>query len=298
MNELPLEFSPIERPIIRENTIFHVGISGGKDSVGALIWLVHESGIPKEKIAASFVNISNDHKDTLAHVDLISRTVHPIETIYPPLGFFDLARKKNRFPSTKARFCTEELKIIPTQRHITKLFAKGFSVISVSGVRADESEERAGLPEWDYSGSLLCLQWRPLIRWTLKDVLAIHTKYGVPLNPLYAKGARRVGCWPCFMCQKREVRLISQHDPDRIDEIDSQEQWFEKNRGRFSSFFAADKVPIRFRSKTFVAEDGSVHKVGSIRDVVAWSLTGKRAKGSYLDEPEEKDHTCHSGFCE
>ena len=49
----------------------------------------------------------------------------------------DLAKRK-RFPSTTARFCTEELKIYPMVDFILTLEDH---VIVVDGIRADESEK-------------------------------------------------------------------------------------------------------------------------------------------------------------
>ena len=225
---------PMARPIFKQNTIFHVGVSGGKDSVAALLWMVRESGIAPEKIVATFCDIGNDHPCTIEHVQRISETVHPIQTIFPKRNFFELALEKKRFPSSQARFCTEHLKIDPTRNHLTRLIYEGFNPIAVSGVRADESDDRKTLPEWDYNGWLLCVSWRPLIRWSLEEVLALHRKYGVPLNPLYAMGAERVGCWPCMMCKKKEIRTIALKSPERIDQIRTQEQTFQTVHGRYS----------------------------------------------------------------
>lgn len=118
--EIDLGIKAMEPPKITDKTIFHVGVSGGKDSAAALLWMVHESGISRDKIRATFCDIGNDHEWTISHVKLLSETVHPIETIYPERNFFDLAFHKKRFPSTKARFCTEHLKIAPTSEHIGK----------------------------------------------------------------------------------------------------------------------------------------------------------------------------------
>jgi 3'-phosphoadenosine 5'-phosphosulfate sulfotransferase (PAPS reductase)/FAD synthetase len=269
------------------------------------LWLVKESGLPTDKIRATFCDIGNDHQWTLDHVKLLSETVHPIETIRPELSFFELAEKKKRFPSAKARFCTEHLKIRPTAEHIEKMKAQGLKPIAVSGVRGDESIERSQLEEWDYSDALGTYSWRPLIKWTVEDVYAIHHRYNVPLNPLYKLGAQRVGCWPCIMSRKAEIRTIALNFPERIDEIRNAEQKFEQQNGRYSSFFARNAVPPRFRTKEFTQDgvpvvDPETNKpmlIATIDDVVRWSLTGHRAKGSYLDEPETT-RPCQSGFCE
>lgn len=278
-------------PEIPDNAIFHVGVSGGKDSVAALLWMVHESGIPRERIVATFCDIGNDHEWTIEHVALVSRTVHPIETIKPELSFFELCKKKGIFPGNQSRFCTETLKIWPSQDRIAAIRQGGFYPVAVSGVRADESPDRQDLPEWEYSGTLLCKSWRPLIRWTLEDVLALHEKYAVPLNPLYALGARRVGCWPCFMCRKEEIRVIALNFPERIDTIRAHEA----DIG--STFFRIGKAPERFCSIEETNKAGEKVRVPSIDDVVRWSLTGKGAKGSWEDEPKEPI-SCKSGFCE
>lgn len=47
-----------------EDTIYHVGVSGGKDSGAVLLWMVHKSGIPREKINATFCDTGNEHERT------------------------------------------------------------------------------------------------------------------------------------------------------------------------------------------------------------------------------------------
>lgn len=296
-DSLSLEFASSERPEFRENTIFHVGVSGGKDSSAVLLWMIHESGIDRSKIQATFCDIGNDHEWTLEHVKYLSQHVHPIETIYPKRNFFDLAMYNKRFPAPAARFCTRELKIIPAADHATRLFAKGYHVIAVSGVRADESESRKNLTEWDYSGTMLCLQWRPLIKWTIQDVYAIHEKYGVPLNPLYAAGAERVGCWPCIMSRKAEIRNIALNFPHRIDQIRAAEEAMFAAGRQYAGFFSPGKIPERFQTGQCKNKAGEDVTYPTIDDVVRWSMTGKGAEGSWEDDPDE-DHPCQSGFCE
>lgn len=291
------DLPPMEAPKITERTIWHVGVSGGKDSAAALLWMVRESGIDPAKIRASFCDIGNDHPWTLEHVAMLSEKVHPIETIYPELNFFDLALANKRFPQPTARFCTRQLKIEPAADYIIGLRSQGFDPIAVSGVRADESDDRKNLPGWDYSGTMLCVSWRPLIRWTLLDVLAIHARHGIPMNPLYGIGAERVGCWPCMMSRKAEIRNIALRDPSRIDLIRAQEKrmW---DAGNYGGFFQANICPTRFHSRTATNTKGEEFSYPTIDDVVRWSMTGDRAKGSWDDDPEKEAVTCKSGFCE
>lgn len=279
------------KPDIPADAIYHVGISGGKDSGAVLLWMVHESGIPRHQINASFCDTGWEHDATYEQIRMLSEKVHPIETLKPQLGFFDLAKKKQRFPSSQARFCTQELKIRPSQDHIRYLQEAYSCVVAVSGVRANESLERSKNLEWDFNGHLLVISWRPILSWKIEDVLAIHDKYGVPMNPLYSEGAERVGCYPCIHIKKNELRRVATNSPERIAFIG------EKEREIGSSFFPPGKTPSRFHSGSCTTKDGRTVTFPFIDDAVRWSMTGKRAQGSYLDD-EPEPVSCSSGFCE
>jgi len=131
----------------------------------------------------------------------------------------DLIILKGMFPSRKRRFCTEGLKIEPMQRYVKALTDQGLDIVNAIGIRADESDARAGALEWEYSETFECDVWRPIVRWTLADVVAIHRRHGLTPNPLYLRGATRVGCWPCINATKAEIKLVADEDPERIDEI-------------------------------------------------------------------------------
>lgn len=278
------------KPELPENTIYHVGVSGGKDSGAVLLWMVHESGIPRHKINATFCDTGNEHEWTYQQIEILSK-IHPIEILKPELDFYKLAQKKQRFPSTQARFCTYELKIKPSQDHIQYLCKSYDAVINVTGVRGSESEQRSKYLEWDYNGYLLVPSWRPLLKWSIKDVYQIHSKHGIPMNPLYEAGAERVGCFPCIMSKKHEIRNIADKFQNRIDLIRDWEQKID------SSFFSPGKTPKRFHSGKCLNKSGEEVTFPYIDDVVRWSMTGKRASGSYLDD-EPEPISCTSGFCE
>lgn len=91
--------------------------------------------------------------------------------------------------------------------------------VNVVGIRAAESAARSQLGRWDSWDELDCDVWRPLIDWTEADVVAIHQKHGLAPNPLYLRGARRVGCWPCIFARKSDIRMVARETPERIEEI-------------------------------------------------------------------------------
>lgn len=286
MSQIPFNFGlPIKN---------HIGVSGGKDSTALLLWAVHESGYPRESLGVTFCDTGNEHPLTLAYVEMLSAKVHPIRTLKPERDFYALAMHKGRFPSLCARFCTTELKMIPTRDHCFTISNLGYAVLLHSGVRAAESAERAALPNREFDNFYAFEVYRPLLKWSLEDVWAIHARYGLKPNPLYGFGAKRVGCLPCIMSRKAEVRNIAHRWPERIDMIRDHENNFPNG---YSSFFARDKVPERFRTKEVETASGWQGKVASIDDVVTWSMTGKHAKGT---APGDDAGTCPSsmGACE
>ena len=290
---------PMQPPKIHDKTIWHVGVSGGKDSAAVLLWMVKESGINCSRIKATFCDIGNDHPWTIEHVQRLSDRVHPIETIRPVRGFYDMCRWEKTMPTPVQRICTRILKIDPAANRIRQMRCLGFDPISVSGVRGDESADRSKLDEWDYNAIMNCIQWRPLIRWTLDDVLAIHKRHSIPMNPLYSIGAQRVGCWPCIMSQKSEIRNIALRSPERIETLRAFEVEMDGVIGRpCCSFYNGNKVPERFRTKQIEDAEGNQFNTCSIDDVVRWSMTGKGATGSHEDEPIKEGIGCQSGFCE
>lgn len=284
--------------------LFHVGISGGKDSSAALIYMLKESGVPKNYIIASFCDTDNEVRETYDHVRYLEDALqHEIKWLKPELGFYDLAVKKGRFPSPRARFCTQELKMKPSKEYIDSLLRAGHDVVAVSGVRADESEERRTRPEWQHwmDSYFGVWTWNPLIRWTIEDIFLLHKRHEIKLNPLYAKGAKRVGCFPCIMSQKSEIRNIANNWPERIDFLREREIF---PNGRFSSFFARDKTPLAYRSKEITAKSGEVMKVPTVDDVVAWSRSkdrkssnGQRVMDFWFEDAQDGS-LCTIGVCE
>lgn len=265
--------------------LFHIGISGGKDSTALLLWMINESGIPREEMICTFCDTQNEADETYDHVRMLGEKVMPIIWLETE-GFIQLAQRKRRFPSTKRRFCTQELKLKPTMKFLADLSEHYDEIIACSGVRRDESEDRKHLAEWgnpleSYFG---LKEWRPLIAWKIEDVLTIHAKYKIPLNPLYSKGARRVGCFPCINSSKPEIRAMITHYPERIDQIREWEGSFDKAKNGIQTFFSRNKVPPRFRSKIIIApKTGNRVAVCTIDDVVAWAKTGWRARGNAPD---------------
>jgi phosphoadenosine phosphosulfate reductase len=66
-----------------------------------------------------------------------------------------------------------------------------------SGIRRDQSPDRAKAPivAWDTKFDLVKVS--PLANWTTKNVWKMIADYDIPYNPLHDKGYTSIGCWPC-----------------------------------------------------------------------------------------------------
>lgn len=292
---------------IRETSrglIYHVGISGGKDSTALLLWVLFESGIPHHLIRVTFSDTGNEDELTYAHLRLIlKRLLAPLgialETLHPEHDFFELALRKKRFPSRVAQFCTIELKIEPLRAWLRERWAEGMETVILNGKRVGESVERARTmadqPERSFSDYWGCEEWMPAREWTLNDVLAIHRKYDFPLNPLYALGAHRVGCWPCINCGKMEIRLVAKHRPEKITLIEAKELEQQQVNGRTCTFFHAKTAPAQYRTGTYTDSDGVEWKTSPIREIVKWAHT-KRGGKEPITESDAAPTVCLSKY--
>jgi len=195
------------------------------------------SGIPFVPI---FADTGWEHRDTYIHLATVEERIGPIVRVenvpeldqdrlamardveqrmgrQRPSAFVRWCLKDRIFPSRMIRWCTRRLKMDPITRWIRE-HTDG-PVLNTIGIRAEESRKRADMVEqepapWAEGVTV----WRPLLRWTLDDVIAEHHAAGLAPNPLYLNGSSRVGCWPCIMARKAEIALLAK-DEDRLAAI-------------------------------------------------------------------------------
>lgn len=162
--------------------------------------------------------------------------------ILPSMGMEKLVEIKKRVPSAKARFCTEELKVKPL---IDFLKSINDEYELYDGKRRDESESRSQIQEREWSDWYDCWVNHPLAYWTVEQVFAIASKYGIKPNPLYLMNSGRVGCFPCVLINHREAKAFLS-DPILGPEFKRRIGKLEEICGR--SFFPPNYIPRRFQT--------------------------------------------------
>ncbi len=299
-----------------------IGLSGGKDSTALFGWAIHESGYPRDSIYPAFCDTENEYQEVYDQIDALdlygqARGVRPIArlratgawaTAKTPL-FLALALWKGRFPSARARFCTDHLKIRPTKKFIEELQKAG-DLVTHSGVRASESIERSTMTE--FSRDIFdCPHRRPLLAWTINDIWLAHKRWGLPINRLYFDGWKRVGCRLCVMSSKADVRRTVQKRPSVIDLYRDWEQRLGRSRAArgsvsaYSSWFSRRTVPLPQRSLRVDTKSGPM-MVPTIDDVARWSTTSRGGVQQCADfmfaesdfNIDDVHHPCQAGFCE
>lgn len=306
-----------------------VSVSGGKDST-ALLLLAIERGT--ENLQAVFADTGHEHPTTYEYVQYLNDKVYPIRTVKAdfsadiarkreyvatkwreqgidedkvlralaalhPTGnpFLDLCLWKGRFPSTKARFCSEELKRNPIIEQVQMpLLDEGYTVWSWQGVRADESAARRNLPELQDEGGGLW-SYRPILAWTAQDCFDMHRKHGIKHNPLYEQGMGRVGCMPCIHARKDELLEISKRFPDEIERVAAWEQEvaLASKRG-MATFFSAVQDDPAAKGKEITHENFGIWRT------VEWSKTSRGGKQLDMLRVNNDGPLCSSiyGLCE
>lgn len=224
----------------------------------------------------------------------LERVMHAESLLHPTgIPMLDLCMLRGRFPSTQARFCTQELKVFPVDEQVIQPLAETHdAVVCWHGVRADESKARANLPEFDVEigawepephGVLIR---RPIITWTADDVFAMHRRHNLDWNPLYEQGLGRVGCMPCIHARKHELAEIARRWPEQFERLARWEAIVsEVSKRGISTFFAQDKTP---------GDDADVTR-SDAEGVREWATRG--GQSTLFDE---ETSTCSSiyGLCE
>jgi phosphoadenosine phosphosulfate reductase len=67
----------------------------------------------------------------------------------------------------------------------------------MSGIRRDQSTDRAQAPIVGWDNKFALVKISPLANWTKNDVWKMITDHNIPYNPLHDSGYTSIGCWPC-----------------------------------------------------------------------------------------------------
>lgn len=185
------------------------------------------------------------------------------------IGFEELVWRHNGFPDHMRRFCTSELKIIPTMNWLRVHDPEGIAEM-VCGVRREESAERRNWPEYvdadDKNEGRP--NWSPLVDCTEAQRNELIVKAGWVVLPHRSRECR------CINANSTDLKTWQEGDIEQIERLER--KLSDRNPGKIKLMFH----PLRMRTRP-----------QGIRDVIAWAKTVKKK-----DAPPQSSG-CDSGYC-
>ena len=208
-----------------------VGYSGGADSQVALDLALQTY----DNVEIIFIDTSIEYPETL---DIMLKTAKfyglEIKFLRAAKTFEEyLDDFGGMYPSWRRRWCQDRLKERPLKKYINSLIRGGLrrdaqeqdatssppsgssvAVTVIDGIRYDESSARKKRNplephksgKWDIE--------HIIFNWSKENVFDHIKIHNLPLNPLYAMGYSRVGCWFCPFTPIAENRLLRSTHPE------------------------------------------------------------------------------------
>ena len=183
-----------------------VSWSGGKCSTVAL----HLIRQIKPDIQVFYVNTGVAYPETVKYVLQMAKEWHLNFRMIKPHTTFWKIIAKHGLPKRRHMGCEKAMKGEPPVPVCCKLlkekplkyFLKIYHVdLNITGLRCAESRVRmfniAQRGLLYYTKAYATTTFHPIALWTYQQVADYIQEHNIPLNPVYAKGLKREGCWCC-----------------------------------------------------------------------------------------------------
>lgn len=207
-----------------------VSYSGGKDSLATLL-LVLEAGIKPKLI---FVDTGLEFEETRKNVIRTAQT-YGLDLVVESAGE-SFWRNLDHFgpPAKDYRWCCKTCKLGPATQLILKNFPDG--VLSFIGQRAYESQQRSEKRRvWRNPWTPNQLAASPIQKWSALHVWIYLFSKEAEVNPLYAEGLERIGCFMCPASDLAELVRVREFNP-QYERWHEYLEGFARTKGRSSSW--------------------------------------------------------------
>lgn len=217
----PISTDPIITDLLRQNAAVAIGVSGGKDSQAAALAIFRhldriEHDGPRLLIHADLGSV--EWKDSLpacerlasflgSELVVVRRKQGGLMEQWETRWRSNVLRYENLSTVTlvpcwstpRMRFCTSAQKTAQIHSELKRRF-KGMPIVSVIGIRRDESSQRARAEVADRDKATGIWTWRPILDWSASIVFSEIDASRLDPHPAYRQfGMSRVSCRFCIM---------------------------------------------------------------------------------------------------
>lgn len=202
-----------------------INTSGGKDSSVAAWFVVkraRELGI-LDRVRAVHATFPEEWQDA---ENVCRRQCEqlgiPVEVVSRGESLLDYVRRRQMWPSSKARYCTSDFKRAPIDKVITHLPApagRKTRVLNVMGLRSQESPARAKKTPYERDNRRSnskrdVYTWLPIFAWSESDVWSLIREEKIPSGCCYDLGFTRMSCRICIFANRNTLLAAAEKHPE------------------------------------------------------------------------------------
>ncbi|WP_244563789.1 phosphoadenosine phosphosulfate reductase family protein [Ensifer aridi] len=258
---------------------FVIFSSYGNDSCALIQW-AHENDL--KGVAVVYTDTkwaASGWSERVLKMELWCRRLGFMTFRCTSIGFKDLARQKQGFPTQRYQWCSYVLKILPGQQWLAENDPER-SAICLVGVRREESQDRANFPEYlinsaNHGGRMMVA---PFATWTEADRNGLLRRAGIEPLPHRSRECK------CINSNREDLKRFTLAD---VSEIAAMEREIGKNMYR----------PARHMGARGVAE--VIRWAHSERGKYVPRVPVQRLLDEAMDDtgPDENMLGCDTGFC-
>lgn len=256
-------------PDLNSYDVILLNSSAGKDSQAMLdrvFWDCVNGGVDLAKVVVVHSDLGRaEWKGTkeLAERQAAAYSLRFLVTTYTGkygdlLGYI---KARGKFPDSKNRYCTSDLKRGPVRKVITQLAdevrertgQKHVRVLNCLGLRADESPARAKKVAFERdeaasNGRRTVDTWLPIHHWNVAKVWETINNSGVPYHHAYDLGMPRLSCCFCVFAPKDALVIAGRANPELLQEyVDTEAAIGHTFRHKFSIKEVQDAITAGYQ---------------------------------------------------
>jgi len=210
--------------MIRRGALVSLSVSGGKDSQAMTILLART--VPRDQLVVVHAPLGEvEWPGTVEHIENTMPAGVPLILARVASGKSLLERVEERgmFPSSRARFCTSDMKVSPIERELRR-YLKAHPrfrgrIVSAIGIRRGESHARSKRIPWarndrNSRAGREWFDWLPIFDLTTDDVFRVIRDAGQSPHWVYAQGLSRCSCSFCIFSSRADMRRAAELRPD------------------------------------------------------------------------------------